>query len=75
MVENLFSTKIKSLQFDGGGEYSSTHLKIVLAQSGILHRISCPHTSQQNGVVERKHRHVMDTGLALLAHSGLQTKY
>ena len=27
MVENLFSTKIKSLRFDGGGEYSSTHLK------------------------------------------------
>ena len=25
MVKNLFSTKIKSLQSNGGGEYSSTH--------------------------------------------------
>ena len=75
MVENLFSTKIKSLQSDGGGEYSSTHFKIFLAQSGILHRISCPHISQQNGVVERKHRHVMDIGLAFPTHLGLQTKY
>ena len=40
-------------------------LKHFLAQSGILHRISYPHTSQQNGVAERKHRHVMDIGLAL----------
>ena len=75
MVENLFSTKIKSLQSDGDGEYSSTHFKNFLAQSGILHQISCPHISQQNGAAERKHRHVMDTGLALLAHLGLQTKY
>ena len=31
MVKNLFSTKIKSLQSDGGGEYSSTHFKFFLA--------------------------------------------
>ena len=46
-----------------------------LAQSGILHQISYPYTSPQNDVTERKHRHVMDIGLALLAHLGLQTKY
>jgi hypothetical protein len=27
--------------------------------------------SQQNRVVERKHRHLVETGLALLAHSSL----
>ena len=31
--------------------------------------MSCPHTSSQNGKVERKHRHVTETGLALLFHS------
>ena len=30
LVEKLFSTKIKSLQSDGGGEYSSIHFKIFL---------------------------------------------
>uniref|UniRef100_A0A2N9I1W1 Integrase catalytic domain-containing protein n=1 Tax=Fagus sylvatica TaxID=28930 RepID=A0A2N9I1W1_FAGSY len=69
------STPIKSFQSDGGGEYSYTPFKNLLAQHGILHRFSCPHTSQQNGVAERKHRHVVDTGLALLAHSGLSTQY
>uniref|UniRef100_A0A2N9J9Y4 Integrase catalytic domain-containing protein n=1 Tax=Fagus sylvatica TaxID=28930 RepID=A0A2N9J9Y4_FAGSY len=75
MVENLLSRPIKSFQSDGGGEYSYTPFKNLLAQHGILHRFSCPHTSQQNGVAERKHRHVVDTGLALLAHSGLSTQY
>jgi hypothetical protein len=75
MVENLFSSKIKSFQSDGGGEYSYTPFKNLLTQHGIFHRFSCPHTSQQNGVAKRKHRHVVDTGLALLAHSGLSTKY
>ena len=75
MVENLFSSKIKSFQSDGGGEYSYTPFKNLLTQHGIFHRFSCPHTSPQNGVAERKHRHVVDTGLALLAHSGLSTKY
>uniref|UniRef100_A0A2N9EGZ0 Integrase catalytic domain-containing protein n=1 Tax=Fagus sylvatica TaxID=28930 RepID=A0A2N9EGZ0_FAGSY len=75
MVENLLSRPIKSFQSDRGGEYSYTPFKNLLAQNGILHRFSCPHTSQQNGVAERKHRHVMDTGLALLAQSGLSIKY
>ena len=75
MVENILSRSIKSFQSDGGGEYSYTPFKQLLAQHGILHQFSCPHTSQQNGVAERKHRHVMDTGLALLTHSGLSIKY
>ena len=75
MVEKLVSKLIKSVQSDGGGEYSYNPFKNVLAQHFILHRYSCPHTSQQNSVTERKHHHVEDTGLALLAHSGLSTKY
>jgi hypothetical protein len=40
-----------------------------------LHRLTCPHTSQQNGIAERKHRHVMEMGLTLLAQSGLSPRY
>jgi histone deacetylase 1/2 len=42
---------------------------------GISHRVSCPHTSQQNGIAERKHHHIVETGLALLAHSSLPLPY
>ena len=40
-----------------------------------MHQLSCPYTSQQNAVAERKHRHIVDTGLALLAHSHLPLTY
>jgi transposase InsO family protein len=75
MAENLVSQPIKSFQSDGGEEYSYTPFKQLLTQHGILHRFSCPKTSQQNGVAECKHHHVMDTSLALLAHSGLSLKF
>jgi histone deacetylase 1/2 len=37
--------------------------------------MSCPHTSQQNGIAERKHRHLVKTGLALLAHSSVPLRF
>ena len=38
---------------------------------GITHQFSCPHTPQQNGVVERKHRHIVECALTLFSHSQL----
>nr|GEV53442.1 G-type lectin S-receptor-like serine/threonine-protein kinase At4g27290 [Tanacetum cinerariifolium] len=37
-----------------------------LSPLGIMHRRSCPHTSKQNGFVERRHRHVVETWLTFL---------
>jgi hypothetical protein len=42
---------------------------------GIIHRRSCPHTPQQNGLAERKHRHLIEMGLSLLAQSHLPTEF
>ena len=55
-VEHLFSCKIKSFQSDWGGEYQK--LNTFFNGIGIIHHISCPHTHQQNGIIERKHRHI-----------------
>lgn len=52
LVENQFSCKIRQVQSDGGGEYTSHHLQSFLSNNGIQHRKSCPHTSQQNGLAE-----------------------
>jgi transposase InsO family protein len=75
MVENQFSLTIKQVQSDGGGEYNSLQFQSFFTKFGIIHRKSCPHTSQQNGLVERKLRHILETGLTLLAHAHLSNKY
>ncbi|PKU88027.1 Retrovirus-related Pol polyprotein from transposon TNT 1-94 [Dendrobium catenatum] len=74
-IENFTSSKIKCLRTDGGGEFVSTSLSQFLKQHGILHQISCPYTPKQNGVAERKHRHVIETTRSLLDTASVPYKY
>lgn len=46
-----------------------------LDASGITISCSCPHTQQQNGVAERKHRHITEVGLTLMAQACLPKKF
>ncbi|KAD3640379.1 hypothetical protein E3N88_29602 [Mikania micrantha] len=73
MAERQFQTKLKSVQTDWGGEFRN--LSSFFSTIGILHRLSCPHTGEQNGFVERRHRYVVETGLTLMAQSGVPTKF
>jgi hypothetical protein len=72
-VERFFNAKIKSVQSDWGGEYRT--ISSFFTNCGIVHRVSCPHTHQQNGSIEHKHRHIVETGLALLSHSSMPLRY
>lgn len=65
-VENLFNTTLKVFRTDGGGEYNSKVFSYYLTQHGIVHQSCCPYTPSQNGVAERKHRHLVETAIALL---------
>ena len=42
---------------------------------GIILQTTCGFTPQQNGVAERKHRHVLETSRALLFQSHLPIKF
>ena len=46
-----------------------------LHNCGIQPRFTSPYTHQQNGVVERKHRHKADMGLTLLSHANMLLKF
>jgi hypothetical protein len=59
LVENLFILKMKQFQTNGGGEYLLNTFTNFLSTYGILYRVTCPHTSQQNGITERKHKHII----------------
>ena len=69
MAERMFNRKLICLQSDWGGEYKS--LTPFLHQLGIQFRHSCPHAHHQNGRVERKHRHIVELGLTLLAQASM----
>lgn len=43
-------------------------------KQGIMLETTCPHTPQQNGVVEREHRHLLKIARALRFESSLPTK-
>ena len=73
MVERQFNHKILAVQSDWGGEYES--LNSLLKRLGIAHHVSCPHAHQQNGSAERKHRHIVEVGLSILAHASMPRKY
>jgi len=69
VVENYFKTKIVTLYSDNGGEYIA--LKEFLVMHEISHLTSPPHTPEHNGFAERRHRHIVETGLSLLTHASL----
>ena len=46
---------------DLGGEYTSNKILELLASYGIIQKTLCIDTPEQNGVVERKHRHIVET--------------
>lgn len=64
---------MKALQSDMGDDFIA--FKTFLQQEGIQFRFSCPYTHHQNGTVERKHMHIVETGLTLLAQSHLPISF
>ena len=72
MISTQFNTKIKIFRTDNALELGSSREATAFFQSkGILHQTSVRDTPQQNGVVERKHRHLLETARALFIRSKL----
>jgi len=58
MVENEKGVSIKCFKSDGGGEYFSNEFSEYLKEHKIRRKYSCNYSPQENGVVERKKRHI-----------------
>ncbi|CAN1346603.1 Retrovirus-related Pol polyprotein from transposon TNT 1-94 [Linum perenne] len=57
---------VKTLRSDHGGEFISTTFISFCELTGIKHTFSAPRTPQQNGVVERKNRALLDLSRTML---------
>ncbi|XP_070040440.1 uncharacterized protein [Nicotiana tomentosiformis] len=76
MVERQFDVKVKVIRSDNAMELGKDYVHSeYLTSQGILHQISYVATPQQNGVVERKHRHLLEIVRALIFQSKLPTSY
>lgn len=74
-VTNQFETSLKTIRTDNGTEFLNTELNTFLKELDIKHQLSCPYTPQQNSVVERKHRHILDIARCLMFQSKIPESY
>jgi transposase InsO family protein len=75
MISTQYNAQVKVLRSDNGGEYLSHELQQYLRTKGILHQTTCPNTPQQNGVAERKNRHLLEVIRALLIEAHMPLSY
>ncbi|RVW80173.1 Retrovirus-related Pol polyprotein from transposon TNT 1-94 [Vitis vinifera] len=60
---------------DNGGDYQSSDLQKYLEGHGIIHQTTCSNTPQQNGVAERKNRHLLEVVRASLIEAKIPISY
>ncbi|KAK4392694.1 Copia protein [Sesamum angolense] len=63
------------LHSDNGTEFINQECRDLCNSLGIIHQTSYTYTPQQNGRVERKHRHLLNVARALLFQASLSIKF
>jgi transposase InsO family protein len=65
-AQNEFGLRIKKIRSDNGTEFKNSQIERFLEDEGNKHEFSSPYTPQQNGVVERKNRTLLDMARTML---------
>ncbi|CAH9121069.1 unnamed protein product [Cuscuta epithymum] len=73
MTTRQFNKQVKVVRADNGLEFQK--LRGYFLNDGIIFQTSCVYTPQQNGRVERKHRHILDMARTLRFHAHLPIQF
>ncbi|XP_060190846.1 uncharacterized protein LOC132620168 [Lycium barbarum] len=65
LVKNQYDKTIKVIRTDNGSEFLNNTCITMFQELGIIHQRTCVYTPQKNGVVERKHRHILEVTRAM----------
>ena len=65
-AQNEFKFRIVKVRSDNGTEFKNTQIDDFLDDEGIKHELSAAYTPQQNGVVERKNRTLIEMARTML---------
>ena len=74
-IQVLYECRIKMIRSDNGTEFKNSVIEAYLSTEGISQNFSAPYTPQQNGVVERKNRTLVEAARTMLNASGLPTNF
>ena len=72
-AQREFGLPIKKVRSDNGIVFRNTNVEEFLDEEGIKHEFSAPYTPQQNRVVERKNRTLIDMARTMLDEYKLRT--
>ena len=70
LVLTQFNKKVKVIRSDNGTEFLNNKMNEFVETIGIVHQTTCAYTPQQNGIVERKHRHLLNVARSLMFQGG-----
>lgn len=70
-VKNQFGLYPKAIRTNNGTEFVNSSCVSILTFYGIIHQKHMPYNPQPNGIVERKHRYLLDTARSIQFHANL----
>ncbi|PKA63396.1 Retrovirus-related Pol polyprotein from transposon TNT 1-94 [Apostasia shenzhenica] len=75
MIKNQFNTSIQILKTDNARDFFNSNLSPYLQSLGVVHQSSCVDTPQQNGIAERKNRHILEVARSLLFQTNVPKQF
>ncbi|KAL2242389.1 UNVERIFIED_CONTAM: Retrovirus-related Pol polyprotein from transposon RE1 [Sesamum indicum] len=75
MIETQFNKRVKRIRSDNGTEFTNKQCQILFKDKGIIHETTCVHSPQQNGIVERKHQHLLQVARSLMFFAKMPQKF
>ena len=74
-VGTQFHAQVQIIMSDNGPEFRDQHAIASYRSKGIIHQTSYVGTPQQNGIVERKHKQLLEVARALLFQSRVPARF
>ena len=71
LAEQETHTTLKNLRTDRGGEFISRDFQEFCEKHGVKRSLTAPYSPQQNGVVERRNRTLLEMAWSILKHINL----
>lgn len=74
-ITTQFEKTVKIIIIDNGTEFINHNCEKLFVSLGIIHPRTCAYTPRQNGVAERKQRHILEVTRAIRFHGKIPIKF